>query len=290
MKHQPIHTGIQLILRISGMIFILLGSLYLAGCSPDSYESGTLEVTVTGAEDHNGKNFFYTAETWLPDRARSLDDEKVISGYELIADGGVSFIVEDPETPGMDYLFLGNNVVSFYGFIDVDDSGSEEGGIDWTLNEMLDRSRSVNINGDLGIEAVYPDDFHISESGSPGFWIAFGSGGFAYGNEVNLGSVPGGTSKAFSFSLQNSGTALLSLTGTSPVSFSGTDSSFFTVTAQPADTDIIPDDTEPFTVTVNAPAGSGTTYSATLTITFDDTLFYDPEGESPFIATLAFTN
>ncbi len=271
------------------IIFALFIPLLFTACipTPEIWENGTLKVNITGADEHNGKYFRYTATTWLPADKRSLEDEASIAGAIQITGGGVSFFIKDPENPESNYIFKGNNVVDFYGYIDVSNSGTEEGGIDMTLDEMLSSFRSININGNIVIDARYPDDFHLSESGSPGFWIGSDAGGFARDADKDLGTISGGTTDTVECSIQNTGIALLTLTGTPFVSFIGTDSTYFSVPAQPASGSIVPGDSVPFTFAVDAPAESGT-YSAVLTIPFDDTL-YEPGDESPFTATISFT-
>lgn len=265
---------------------ILLAGLVFFGCNIEEvFENGTLTINISGADAYNGKSFRYYIETFLP-ADRALDDAKIFTGSEVITAGLINMTLEDPDSLGTPYLFKANNVVSVYGFIDVDDTGPmENGGIDKAMNDMLAEAGSGHINGNKVITAVYPSDFHLSESGSGNITLIYTGSGLMVSRDalVELTGVTAGTPKDFLLSIQNTGWALLKLEGTPLVEISGTTSAPFTVSTQPSSDPVIPDDTAPFTITVSS-ATSGT-YSAMISIPFDDTNIDDPDEMSPYVTT-----
>jgi len=270
------------------MSIVLLIGVVFSGCNPDEvFENGTLTINITGADDYNGNSFYYYIETFLP-AERALDDAKIFTGSKPIAGGLVSMTLEDPDSLGNPYLFKANNVVTVYGYIDVDGNCMNHGGIDEEMDDMLAEDGSGHINGDKVITAAYPADFHISETGHASITL-LKSGGLMVTSDADndMGAVTVGVSKDFVFSIQNTGGALLNLEGSPLVLISGDTSAPFTVFAQPSSDPIIPNDMASFTIRVLATSAG--TYSATISIPFDDSSNTDLDADSPYTTTISVT-
>ncbi len=102
--------------------------------------------------------------------------------------------------------------------------------------------------------------------------VANGTGSYDFGN-VNVG----GTSTAISFTIENLGDAILTLSGTPTVAVLGNDSDMFTVTLQPG-TSIVEGSSSNFSITFNPTTEGNKT--ATVSIVNDDT------DKNPYIFTI----
>ncbi|NQT58990.1 MAG: hypothetical protein HQ557_08420 [Bacteroidetes bacterium] len=148
---------------------------------------------------------------------------------------------------------------------------------------------SEKTRGSTDVTAVYSTDFHLSESGSGNITLIYTGSGLMVSRDavVVLTGVTAGTPKDFLFSVQNTGGAVLNLEGTPLVELSGATSAPFTVSTQPSSGPVIPDDTAPFIITVSTSTPG--TYSATISIPFDDTNIDDPDEMSPYTTTFQVT-
>ena len=270
------------------MSIVLLIGVVFSGCNfGEVFENGTLTINITGADDHNGKSFHYYIETFLP-AERALDDARIFIGSKPIAGGLVNMTLEDPDSLGNSYLFKANNVVTVYGYIDVDGNGVNHGGIDKEMDDMLAEAGSGHIDGDKVINAAYPADFHFSESGHASITLLKSSGLMVTSDADNdMGAVTVGVFKDFVFGIQNTGGAMLNLEGTPLVSLSGATAAPFSVTIPPASDPLIPSDTASFTIRVLATSAG--TYSATISIPFDDSSNTDLDADSPYTTTISVT-
>jgi len=270
------------------VIIILLTGLVSFSCyMGETFEAGTLTINITGADDYNGRSFHYYIETFLP-AERALDDAKIFIGSKPIAGGLVIMTLEDPDSLGNSYLFKANNVVTVFGYIDVDGNGVNHGGIDKEMDDMLAEDGSGHIDGDKVITAAYPADFHISETGHASITLLKSGGLMLFHNADNdMGTVNVGVAKDFIFTIRNTGGALLNLEGTPLISLSRVAASPFSVAIPPASDPIIPNDTASFTIRVLATSAGN--YSAIISIPFDDSSNTDPDADSPYTTTISVT-
>jgi hypothetical protein len=280
--------GKNILKAICIVSIVLLIGVVFSGCNPDEvFETGTLTINITGADEFNGKSFHYYIETFLP-AERALDNVRVFTGSEVITAGLINMTLKDPDSPEIPYLFKANNVVTVFGYIDVDGNGMNHGGIDKEMDDMLAKAGSGHINGDKVIDAAFPADFHVSETGHACITLLKTGGLMLYHNDDNdMGTVNVGVAKDFIFTIRNTGGAMLNLEGTPLVSLSGATAAPFSVFAQPSSNPIIPNDTESFTIRVLATSAG--TYSAAISIPFDDSSNTDLDADSPYTTTISVT-
>ncbi len=251
---------------IAGAVLLCLVIL-MVSCSlgEEDFQPGTLTLHILNADAQEGKNFHYYISTFLPEERspdsvgtglkRAMDDQREFTGALAITDGEAHLTLKDPDNPGIPYVFKANNVLTVGGYIDVDDNTENHGGIDFELDDLLQGPGVGQINGNMVLNASYPDDFHISESGSAGITLFDTSHlmYWRYHQDVNdLGNVSTGVPQDYTILIENTGTALLSLEGTPYVQVSGETSAPFTVKTQPASPTIIPSNSISFVITIQA--------------------------------------
>ena len=278
-------------LLVTAVCILAAAALLFTSCNPtEIINPGTVTINITGADAYEGCDFHYEIDTFPGEKA--LDDYKTFTDSEVITGGEVHVTIEDPDAPGTDYLFQANNVISFFGYIDVDDDGENYGGIDYEANDLIDKLVCGNINGDMVLTGVYPTDFHLSESGNASITLYGNTGNMLWRyhqQENDLGSATAGVAKDFTCRIQNDGTALLELTGSSPnyVTVTG-DTEVFSITTQPdPGTGIIPGTYVTFVMTVNTATPGD--YQAQISIPFDDNDTDDTDAASPYKANFTIT-
>ena len=146
-------------------VFILLSLflliLILSDCEPGGAEAedGTFTLNITGAQDYANKRVYYTIQILNPEDT-SAPALATYEGYwTLSSEGELHATLADPADPGTDLIIEAEKVVYPYVFIDVNDSGGDTGDVDWAMNHF-----SQNMDGGIVINAVYPDDFYLSET------------------------------------------------------------------------------------------------------------------------------
>lgn len=241
------------------------------GCKPDLPPiAGTFTLNVTGAEEMNGKRIYYWIDIFPPDDT-SGNNTDIYTGYETILDGEIQFTLKDPNNSDSPLIIPANYVVFPYFFIDVNDSGSTENGkIDMAMDNLLEFG---NINGDMTINAHYPDDFHLSENILVYMSLIYGHT-LSRGEVEDLGTVTVDIAKDYTINIENVGRGLLILEGDPIVQLNGSD--VLSIFEQPAENEVYPEDMIPFTLRVNT-ASTGT-FSTDLTIYYDDTETSDAWG------------
>lgn len=185
-------------------------------------EFGTITVRLTGATEHNGKVFFYTVGT-------SGGDD--YSAGQSIANGSIEDTINNHDT--VPQLFLGGEVLSVRGYIDVDDNGGPgdppTGGVDFASAWI-----PYIVDGDIIVDFVYPDDFELSQDGSPLLLLIYNGSYIDSGGTVYLGESAINISRTMGFSIENAGTALLNLTGASIINKSGAHADCISILTEPA--------------------------------------------------------
>ncbi len=176
----------------------------------------------------------------------------------------------------------------------------------WTQSQKIvanDRANgdlfgtAVGISGTSIIAGAYQEDHDATGGGtfasSAGSVYFFGPAGaeinlkqnatnIANGGSFDIGNVVAGdNSGAFTFTIENTGSADLNLSGTPKIEISGTDAAYFSIDQSSVTSPVLAAGSTSFTITFNPTAV--VTYSAQISIANDDT------DENPYVFTITGT-
>jgi hypothetical protein len=251
-------------------------SAYIAIVSNDSDESNYLiDLTGTGI----GPEINVKAGSMSIASAGSFDFGSSIVG---IAASSVTFTIENSGTA--DLTLSGSPAVSISGtnFADfaitqtsvvspVTASGSTSFTITFTPSATGSRTAAISIGNDDSNEGTYV--INLTGTGTPvpvpEINVKAGSTSIASAGSFDFGSSDVGTAtSAITFTIENSGTAGLNLSGTPRIAISGANASDFTIDSTALSAPIAASGTTSFTITFN-PSASGSR-AAAITISNDD--------------------
>lgn len=250
-------------------LFIGLAVL-AAGCSLFGPQDGSIRIQLVGAAEHNGEWFTYVLY--------AADSSPKLVGYTQ-ADSGSTAIASgraDISLAG-GREFTGGTEFTISAFIDLPPSGGTPmGGVDYELKPEYHGT----VDGDTVVQLVYPANFFLSTSGNAQISLYKQTDYLkpVYSSE-NLGTAYIHFPLSYEFIIRNDGNALLELTGSPPVGFSGSSSDFFTIMIPPAAANLLPGEETEFHVRITPDTPGNRT--AVMTIPYQGTEL------SAFITTLS---